>query len=112
MIEFIVSLNDFRLVSSIVYAVDTAGDRDGLLAYLPGRGGGGGGGAGEAEERNFLALEMVERRVRFVWNCGAGSGAIVSNVTIETANNLKADDHMWYKITAERLVVNHPYPLR
>ena len=102
------SLNDFRLVSSIVYAVDTAGDRDGLLAYLPGRGGG----AGEAEERNFLALEMVERRVRFVWNCGAGSGAIVSNVTIETANNLKSDDHMWYKITAERLVLNHPYPLR
>ena len=49
-----------------------------------------------------MAIEMVDRRVRFVWNCGAGSRAIVNNVTIETANNLKSDDHMWYKITAER----------
>ena len=53
-----------------------------------------------------MAIEMVDRRVRFVWNCGAGSGAIVSNVTIETANNLKSDDHMWYKITAERSVLH------
>ena len=88
----------------MVYAVDTAADRDGLLAYLPGRGGGGDGDHRVEEERNFLALEMVDRRVRFVWNCGAGSGAIVNNVTIETANNLKSDDHMWYKITAERFV--------
>ena len=51
-----------------------------------------------------MAIEMVDRRVRFVWNCGAGSRAIVNNVTIETANNLKSDDHMWYKITAERFV--------
>ena len=83
-----------------MYAVDTAGDRDGLLAYLPGRGGG----EGDLEERNFMAIEMVDRKVRFAWNCGAGSRSILNNVTIETANNLKSDDHMWYKITAERCV--------
>ena len=51
-----------------------------------------------------MAIEMMDRKVRFAWNCGAGSAAILNNVTIETANNLKSDDHMWYKITAERSV--------
>ena len=49
-----------------------------------------------------MAIEMVDRRIRFVWNNGAGSQAIEHNVTIETANDIRHDDHMWYRITAER----------
>lgn len=85
---------------SLIYAIDNAEVRDGLLAYLPcsmrhkqdGR-----------EERNFMALEMVDRKIRFLWNNGAGTVAITHNVTIDTANNLATEDSMWYKITAERI---------
>ena len=55
-----------------------------------------------SEDRNFMALEMVDRKIRFLWNNGAETMAITHNVTIDTANNLATEDHMWYKITAER----------
>jgi laminin alpha 1/2 len=82
---------------SLVYAVDVATDKTGLLAFLPGHGG-----KSEMEQRNFMAIEMVDRKIRFLWNNGAGTRSIIHNVTIETANNLRTEDHVWYRITAER----------
>jgi hypothetical protein len=32
-----------------------------------------------------MALEMVDRKIRFVWNNGAGAKAIVHNVSLEAA---------------------------
>ena len=32
-----------------------------------------------------MALEMVDRKIRFVWNNGAGARAIVHNVSLEAA---------------------------
>jgi hypothetical protein len=32
-----------------------------------------------------MAIEMVDRRIRFVWNNGAGPRAIVHNVSLEAA---------------------------
>ena len=52
--------------------------------------------------RDFMAIEMVDRKIRFLWNNGAGTTAITSNVTLESARNLPKEDHMWYRITAER----------
>ena len=53
-------------------------------------------------DTDYMAIEMVDRRIRFLWNNGAGTMAISHNTTIvpstETHRDLK-----WYKITAERV---------
>ena len=46
---------------------------------------------------------MVDRRIRFVWNLGSGTQAIMHNVMIESAVRLDRQDTLWYKITAERI---------
>ncbi len=119
----------------LVYAVDTEDARDGLLLYLPST-------SLTGEARNFMALEMVDRKIRYernsifiamaissspinnnnnnnsnnitttpkslfaqfrmLWNNGAGTQAIMSNVTLETARDLRTEDHKWYVITAQR----------
>eukprot|EP00094_Tigriopus_californicus_P001836 TCALIF_01772-PA protein Name:"Similar to Lama1 Laminin subunit alpha-1 (Mus musculus)" AED:0.11 eAED:0.12 QI:0/0.86/0.58/1/0.95/0.95/24/1780/2877 len=76
---------------SLFFAVDTP-DRDGLLVYLP-----------STQHEDFMAIEMVDRRIRFLWNNGAGTQVISHNVTIETSNDLVRDEHAWYKITAQRV---------
>ena len=50
---------------------------------------------------------MVDRKIRLLWNNGGGSATkiVTHNVTIESATsrgNLLTNEHMWYKITAER----------
>jgi hypothetical protein len=32
-----------------------------------------------------MAIEMVDRKIRFVWNNGAGTRSIVHNVSLEAA---------------------------
>ncbi len=85
---------------SLIYAVDNADDRDGLLVYMPN-----GDPEVRASDRDFMAIEMVNRQIRFLWNNGAGTKSITHNTTIETAygGSLVTQDHMWYKITAERV---------
>jgi laminin alpha 1/2 len=86
---------------SLVYAVDNVDDSDGLLAYVA-NGDPAIDGDGD-DTRDFMALEMVDRQIRFVWNNGAGTRAIVHNATIEPALGGSLKDNMWYKITAERI---------
>ena len=80
---------------SIIFGIETS-DRDSPLVYIPsskktinseGK-----------EVFDWMALEMVDRRIRFVWNTGTGTRAISHNVMIETAYNLARQDDMWYKV--------------
>ncbi len=93
-------VNEVRLL----YAVDTEDALSGLLVHLPST-------SLRGEARNFLALEMVDRRIRMLWNNGAGTQAIVSNVTLETARDLRSEDHKWYIITAQRYIIAKMFPV-
>ena len=53
---------------SMVFAVTDIEDSDGLLVYLPS----GDPGHVEDDTRDYMAIEMVDRRIRFLWNNGAG----------------------------------------
>ena len=81
---------------SIIFGIESE-ERDSPLVFLPSSK------KSEAGENDFLALEMVDRKIRFLWNTGAGTRSISHNVEIETAFNLARQDDMWYKITAERI---------
>ena len=37
------------------------------------------------DTHEFMAIEMIDRRIRFSWNVGAGTQHITHNVTLETA---------------------------
>ena len=41
--------------------------------------------AQRADTHEFLAIEMIDRKIRFSWNVGAGTQHITHNVTLETA---------------------------
>ena len=83
---------------SLVYAVTDIEDSNGLLVYLPS---GEPGNVGD-DSRDYMAIEMVNRRIRFLWNNGAGTMAISHNTTIEPSTETHRD-LKWYKITAERV---------
>ena len=81
---------------SVIYALNDVEESDGLIAYLP-RGQPG----LEMKERDFMALQLVNRQVRFSWNNGAGTTFITHNTTIGNGNNGR--EPVWYRITAERV---------
>lgn len=82
---------------SLVYALTDPEAKDGLLVYLPN------GDPSKTDfNRDFMALEMVDRRIRFVWNNGAGTMSIWHNNTIAPSVDSQ-EDLIWYKITAERV---------
>ena len=47
-----------------------------------------------------MALEMIERKIRFVWNVGGGTGVLTHPEIIESGD--PRDDNFWYRIEAER----------
>lgn len=52
-------------------------------------------------QEDFLAVEMVNRKMRFVWNLGDGPGEVTHPLHIQTAGDLSNDQH-WYRVEAER----------
>ncbi|XP_025195973.1 laminin subunit alpha-1 [Melanaphis sacchari] len=72
------------------YAI-SSNERDALLFYLASKTTG-----------DFVAIEMVNRKIRFVWDVGGGIGEITHPMHIQTANDLNNDQH-WYRIEAERI---------
>lgn len=54
----------------------------------------------QGEDGKFLALEMIKRKIYFVWNLGDDSGVIVHPIEIQTRDP-KYDD-AWYKIEVTR----------
>jgi len=85
---------------SIIYGIEGS-ERDSPLVYIPSSKRSV---TAEGEEIfDFMAIEMIDRKIHFLWNNGAGTKIITHNVEIETAFNLARQDSMWYKITAERI---------
>ena len=54
----------------------------------------------QGEDSKFIALELVKRKVRLVWNLGGDTGVITHPLEIQTRDP-KYDD-AWYKIEANR----------
>jgi laminin alpha 1/2 len=49
---------------------------------------------------DFIALEIVDRKVRFLWNVGGGTGVVTHPEILESGDLQK--DRFWYRIEAER----------
>lgn len=54
----------------------------------------------QGEDRKFLALEMVKRKIRFVWNLGGDTAVITHPMEIQRLD--PAFDEAWYHIEANR----------
>lgn len=52
---------------------------------------------------DFMAIEMVDRKIRFLWNAGGGSQVITHNLIIETNDPFMNKDDQWYKIMVLRV---------
>ncbi|XP_046413773.1 laminin subunit alpha-1-like [Neodiprion fabricii] len=63
--------------------------KQGSLFYLP-----------STISDDFVALEMVNRKIRFVWNVGGGTGIVTHPEVIEPGDI--TGDNFWYRIEAER----------
>ncbi|XP_011501171.1 PREDICTED: laminin subunit alpha-1 [Ceratosolen solmsi marchali] len=50
---------------------------------------------------DYVALEMFERKIRFIWNIGGGTGIITHPEILKGGN--PEDDTLWYRINAERI---------
>ncbi|XP_049762590.1 laminin subunit alpha-1 [Schistocerca cancellata] len=80
------------ITTSIIlnYAVDSD-EKDALLFYLS---------SSNSSSKDFIALEMVNRKIRFLWDVGGGVGIITHPRKIETA--VLKEDKNWYRIEVER----------
>lgn len=54
---------------------------------------------------DFLALEMVERRIRLVWNVGGGTQILTHPMTLQPSPDDLTHDSRWYKIEAKRYFI-------
>ncbi|XP_062614987.1 laminin subunit alpha lam-3-like [Saccostrea cucullata] len=50
----------------------------------------------------FLAVEMISAKVRFLWNVGAGVGSVTSDLPIQNEANFINTVDKWYHVKAER----------
>ena len=53
---------------------------------------------------DYMALDMVGDRVRFLWNAGGGTKIITHSLPIEKAGTKIQEDDKWYKVSAQRWV--------
>lgn len=72
-------------------------DRDSLLFYLPSSKK-----QNENQEVDFIAIEMVDRQIRFLWNAGGGTTVLTHPLKLLPSPDDLSDDTRWYKIEAER----------
>lgn len=54
----------------------------------------------EGENHKFIAIEMVERKIRFLWNVGGNTAVVTHPIEIRTAD--PKYDEAWYHIEASR----------
>lgn len=80
----------------LTYAFNHA-DRDSLLFYLPSSKKN-----NNDKESDFLAIEMVGRQIRFLWNAGGGTTVLTHPLKLQPSPDDLSDDSRWYKIEAER----------
>ncbi|XP_077268130.1 wing blister isoform X1 [Temnothorax americanus] len=72
----------------ITFALPTS-RKEGSLFYLP-----------SGINDDFVALEIVDKKVRFLWNVGGGTGILTHPEVLESGDLQK--DKFWYRIEAER----------
>ena len=72
-------------------------DHDSLLFYLPATKK-----HGNDQDVDFLAIEMVDRQIRFLWNAGGGTTVLTHPLKLQPSPDDLSDDSRWYKIEAER----------
>ena len=58
---------------------------------------------GSNSNQEYLALEMIDRKIRFIWNLGAGSQVLEHPLEIETNDQGLTKDQQWFKIEATRI---------
>jgi len=76
---------------SLNYAIkDDA--RDALLFFIS-----------SASTDDFMAVEMVDRKIRFLWNAGGGTQVLTHGLNIETNDPHLNKDNQWYKIMVTRI---------
>ncbi|KAG7199623.1 hypothetical protein KM043_014226 [Ampulex compressa] len=63
--------------------------KGGSLFYLP-----------SSINDDFMALEVIDRKIRFVWNVGGGTGILTHPEILESGN--PHQDKYWYRVEAER----------
>lgn len=63
--------------------------QDGTLFYLP-----------SSITGDFLAIDMLDRKIRFLWNVGGGTGYVTHPEILETGSVY--DESSWYQIEANR----------
>ena len=66
--------------------------RDALLFFIS-----------SASTEDFMAIEMVDRKIRFLWNAGGGTQVLAHNLLIETNDPHLLKDNQWYTITVHRV---------
>lgn len=49
-----------------------------------------------------MAIEMVNRQIRFLWNVGGNVGVVTNSEVLKTASKDYQNDRDWYSIEAER----------
>lgn len=54
-------------------------------------------------KEDFMAIEMVERKIKFLWNAGGGTSSITHSMRIETNDQQLAKDEQWYKVEVFRV---------
>lgn len=81
---------------SLTYALNKD-HRDSLLFYLPARRR-----HGNDKDVDFLALEMVDRKIRFVWNVGGGTQVLTHPLDLLPISDDLNDDSRWYHILVQR----------
>lgn len=64
--------------------------KEGSLFYLP-----------SGINDDFIALEIVDKKVRFLWNVGGGTGILTHPEVLESGN--LQNDRFWYRIEAKRM---------
>lgn len=81
---------------ALYYATSQASQTDSLLLFM-------GNVKGSKFDDNFMALEMKDRKIRFLWNTGGGESMVEHQLPIETADPSFNIDEQWYKIVVDRM---------
>ncbi|XP_054153012.1 laminin subunit alpha-2-like [Oppia nitens] len=66
--------------------------RDALLFFI-----------GNKRTDDFMAIEMVDRKIRYIWNAGGGTKMLAHTLNIETNDQQLLKDSQWYKIEVNRI---------
>ncbi|XP_053394147.1 laminin subunit alpha-2-like isoform X2 [Mercenaria mercenaria] len=56
----------------------------------------------EDKYKEYLAVELRNRKIRFSWNAGGGSGSVDSDIVIESQTDVIKETDKWYQVKAER----------